>query len=231
MRPVSSLLALLFVTLAATSANADVAPPNGQKQVNYTFTLKGLATAPDQAVFAFPCGGSNGAPHDEHRLLEENKSTTVGRRGGACTLYTISKASYDEWAKTYTPADGNTDPALTALAGRAKKCTGAPTPSFELKTADTRSSIDEVLEVKTLNAGDCVVASTNPPRNPESTTTPADPASPTSPTSSSASDTSATNDGGGCSVGGAAGSTGPWLLALAVPALLVLSSRRRKKQS
>lgn len=207
--------------LAVTAASADVAPPDDQKSVSYSFALHGL-TSTDRVVFAYPCGTSNGAPKDEIRLLENDKPISVGRRGGTCTLYMTEKSKYDAFAKTYVPSDkSGTDDALAAFAAKGTKCTGAPSPTFVIAKTDTRTEIVEYLDVQQLDASECKVATRS---------------APTSQPDNSANDTGAiapgsgsgSNDSGGCSVGGNARDAAPWLVALAVP-IIVFGSRRRRK--
>src|SRR5262245_45585618 len=143
------LLAAALILFSSSIAFADVGPPPGQKSVNFSFTVKGI-TAADRTLFAFPCGTSSGAPIAEHAKIEEGRQISVGRRGGSCTSYSIDKAKYEEWAKTYKPSHEGTDPALDALAAQSVKCTGAPSPVFTVSTSDKRSSIEETLKVTKL---------------------------------------------------------------------------------
>jgi len=210
--------------LVATAASADVSPPDDQKSVGYSFAVHGI-TSVDRVVFAFPCGTSDGAPKDELRVLENDKAITVGRRGGVCTLYSIEKTKYDDFAKTFTPKEGSgSDPKLAAFAATATKCSGAPNPVFVIPKTDARSSIKEDLDVKTLDASTCKVETraTTPTTNP---TNPTDPNANPSATDNGSSVPSASDDGG-CSVGGSAKGAAPWLVALAVPFFLL--GRRRK---
>lgn len=219
--------AIVLGALAISStARADIPPPDGQKRVGFEFTVRGLAATPDRIVFAYPCGPlSSGSPVDEHSLVEEGKPVSVGYRsgagspGGACNLYTVSKSVYDEWKKTYEQQYKGDDPKLKELTGKALKCTGRPTPSFVLKSDDARSKIEEVLDVKTLTDTSCEIVSTNAqPTNNDPSTPATDSTSP------------AASDDGGCSVGGGARGAGPWLLALGVPVIVFLTSRRRKNE-
>jgi hypothetical protein len=154
--------ALFALTCSAPSARADVPPPDGSRYVGYSFTVTGLAAAGDRVLFAYPCGSSNGAPVAEYRKVEEGRAVSVGRRGGGCTIYATSKASFDAFAATYRPANGVQDPALDALAKGAVKCSGGPSPSFRLPTSDSRSSIEETFAVRAVTDAECVLASTTP---------------------------------------------------------------------
>ncbi|HEU4410129.1 MAG TPA: hypothetical protein VFS43_33045 [Polyangiaceae bacterium] len=145
-----------------SAARADLPPPDGLKYVGYSFTVTGLAAAGDRVLFAYPCGGSSGAPVAEHQKLEEGRAVSVGRRGGNCTVYAISKASYDAFLARYKPTNGYQDPALDALAKGATKCAGGPTPTFQLATSDPRSSVNESLAVRAVTETQCALTSTTP---------------------------------------------------------------------
>ena len=205
---VSLALGLAFLA-SARSVRADLAPPDDQKYVGYSFSVTGLSKAPDRVVFAFPCGTSSGAPIAEQTLVKDGYPVSVGRRGGECKLYSTTKTAYDEWIKTYTPSGSFQDPKVEAFLKTTTECKGKPTPTFVIPKTDTRSSIEEVLEVVTLTADACVVRSK----------------SATPSTASAASTPPAVKKG--CSVGGAPADVFPWLLALGVPALL----RRRRARS
>ncbi len=228
-----SLLLSAFVlgTMAiTTTAKADVPPPDGQRFVDYAFTVRGLAAAPEQVVFAYPCSTSAGVPIAQHRVLQDGKAELVGRRGGECRLYTIKKATYDEWAKTYEPTNAFEDPALEQLEAKALLCAGAPRPTFVVTNDDARNRIEEDLEVKTLTETSCEITSKNPPTLPaEKGASPNDPAS-NADESASGAQPSSSSDDGGCSVGGSARHAGPWLLALGVPLFVFLGARRRKNE-
>ncbi|MBS2013345.1 MAG: hypothetical protein JST00_10685 [Deltaproteobacteria bacterium] len=205
--------------LVASAASADVMMP-GSKSVTYTFSVHGI-TAPERAVFAYPCGTSAGRPIDEIRLLEEGKAVSVGSRGGSCNVYVIDKAKYDEFAKTYVPDRTKmTDPNLAAFAATATKCTGAPSPRHVVSESDARTSIHEDLDLAA-TAGSCSVTTRSTPA-PEQTST-----NTVNPGDGDASGPPS-SDAGGCSVGGNARTAAPWLIALAVPLLLGASRRRRK---
>lgn len=205
--------------LVASTASADVMMP-GSKSVKYTFSVHGI-TAPDRAVFAYPCGTSAGAPIDEIRLLEEGKAVPVGSRGGSCNVYVIDKAKYDEFAKTYVvDRTKTTDPKLVAFAATATKCAGAPSPRHTVSESDARTSIHEDLDLVATASACSVTARSTPATGQTNTTNPGDGddemAGP------------ASSEAGGCSVGGNARTAAPWLIALAVPLLLGASRRRRK---
>lgn len=224
MRPSPALAIVAAATLVGTLsslAHADLPPPNGQKYVSYTFTVTGLAAAPDQVLFAFPCGTSAGAPIAQHQKIDEGKSVTVGRRGGGCTVYTISKAKYDAFAATYKPTNIGSDPALDALAKDSVKCDGGPNPKFDLPSSDPRDVIADTYAVKTLTAAACALSTTTPPPppGPTGTTPPANPSA-----------TSTAPSGGGCSA--APGRTEQGLLLVAASlAFLGGALRRRARRS
>lgn len=216
----------LPLCLVASSAFADLAPPDDQKQINYAFVVTGTIPA-DRVVFAYPCGTSSGAPIDEHRVIESGKAIPVGRRGGTCEIYNVAKKDYDDFAKTYTPKTTfGTDPNLTALAAKAQKCSGTPSPLFVIPKADSRNEIVEQLDL-TIDATKCTVVSRAVPASTVSASggSPATSSGSSSPPSGSSGD-----DSGGCSVGGTAGAAAPWMVALAVP-FFVLGARRRRRQA
>jgi hypothetical protein len=241
MRPLPITLLLLLSSSIAPLARADTPPPPGEKDVGYSFALHGLKKRPESVVFAYPCGSSSGAPQAEHRLLEDGVPVSVGRRGGECTLYTTSKARYDEWAKTYTATHAFEDPALDALAKGSSKCAGGPSPVFRVAATDPRSSVEENLDVVELGADKCEVkprtASTDPAatakqpdKDPSDPSTPSTPASPSSPSTTPSTGSAPSDAEGGCTVSRATDLAAPWLLALVVPAF-VLGTRRRKGRS
>ena len=78
-------------------------------------------------------------------------------------------------------------------------CQGGPSSQFSLDDDDPRTSIHEDLDVKTLDATTCVVTSRGVPEKQ-----------------------------GGCAIGGPANRVAPWLVALAVP-LVLLGLRRRDR--
>ncbi|HVJ90652.1 MAG TPA: hypothetical protein VM580_12675, partial [Labilithrix sp.] len=150
-------LALVFAGSVAAferDVRADVPPPEGRKRVDYAFNVKGLSAAADRVLFAYPCGPSNGAPTLEYVKLEEGASVTVGRRGGSCAIYSIGKPAYEAWlsAKSSTPGAAQHPDALVA---QSVKCSGGPSPSFEIASNDPRTAITETFRVSTLDATSC----------------------------------------------------------------------------
>lgn len=227
-RSLSAATAATTLFLVASAASADLAPPDDQKSVGYSFAVHGI-TSVDRVVFAFPCGTSDGAPKDELRVLENDKALTVGRRGGECTLYSIEKTKYDDFAKTYTPKEGSgKDAKLDAFAATATKCSGAPSPLFVIAKTDARSAIKEDLDVKALDASSCKVETRSKPTS--------EPTNPTDPNANpnatdNGSNVPAASDDGGCSVGGSAKGAAPWLVALAIPFFLLGRRRRNEKKA
>ncbi len=240
---VPALFAGLF--LRADDAHADVAPP-GVKAINYSFSVKGLAAAPDRVLFAYPCGPSNGRPQAEHQKLEEGADVHVGRRGGSCTIYSVDKTAYEAWRKDFKPQPGEAkDPGVEKLVSESVKCTGGPTPITSAPQSDPRSSIHQTITVTTLNKTTCVLSAepvSNATDQPAALPSPASPpsswassssaASPSAP-SASPSSSSSSPKSGGCSfsstslVGtGAGSSTG--LFALALASLACIAARRRR---
>jgi hypothetical protein len=160
------LAALSLSSMMSSFASADLPPPTGQKQVGWSLTVKGI-TAADRVLFAYPCGHSDGAPMAEHQKIEDGKPISAGRRGGSCAIYSIDKAKYEEWAKSYKPQMGSSDPELEKLAAQSTKCTGAtPSPNFYLASTDKRTVIEDVMKVTGLDATKCtleVVPASLPP--------------------------------------------------------------------
>ena len=226
LRSVLAAAAASSLCLVAASASADVAPPDDQKMVSYSFAVHGIRSA-ERVVFAYPCGTSNGAPKDELHVLEDGKAVAVGRRGGACTLYSIEKAKYDDFAKTYAPKDGSgSDPKLAAIAATATKCSGSPSPLFVIAKTDSRTAIKEELDLKALDASSCKVETRSAATNPTDATKGTNP---NATDNGSAARASAAD--GGCSLGGSATRAAPWLVALAIPFFLFGRRRRNDKKA
>lgn len=212
MRYVGRLSVLAIALLAAAPARADVAPEPGRKRVGFSFVVKGLSAAPDRVLFAYPCGDSNGAPIVEHKKIDEGVPLSVGRRGGACTIYSIAKTTYEPWAREYKPTRAMKDEALEKLASQSVKCSGGPTPTFEIASSDARTSIEQILNVTTLNATDCVLAPSS---------------SASGPSSSVATSSSTGKSSSGCAVTHAPGGTS--CVAIALACAFGLSARRRRR--
>jgi hypothetical protein len=179
-----ALVTFLAIAAATATASADLPPSPGTKRVPFGFMVKGLSAAPDRVLFAYPCGGSDGAPISEHRKLEDGVVVGVGRRGGNCLIYSIAKPAYEAWAKDYKPSMSSSDPALQALAAQSALCKGAPSIVSEISSKDPRTGITETLNVTTLDAKTCVLTPVADPPAPAATT-PA-PASSPAPASNSA---------------------------------------------
>jgi MYXO-CTERM domain-containing protein len=155
---VGILVAGVFCGLAmeASEARADLVPP-GQSTVDYSFKVTGLPANSDLVLLAYPCGTSNGRPTTDVRKLDDGVSVGVGRRGGNCTLYVVSKAKYTAFMASYKPADTFEDKPLSDFMAKATKCKGAPSPVFFVDKNDKRKSIEEVLVVKTMTATACEI--------------------------------------------------------------------------
>ena len=221
-------LALVFAGSVAGSerdARADVPPAPGRKRVDYAFSVKGLSVAPDRVLFAYPCGPSNGAPSLESVKLEDGRSVTVGRRGGGCQVYAIGKSAYDAWVAANPSTPGAT-PHVDALVSQSLKCTGGPSPMFEIASSDPRSAITETFRVTTLDATSCVLtAEPSAGSTPPSTSSPSSSAPP-------ASGASPTKSSGGCSLathGDAGNSKNASFVFALVWALGTLAARRRSR--
>src|SRR5262245_29547848 len=205
--------------LLGTSARADLPPPDGTKRVAYSFVVPGTTVGPGRALFAYPCGTSNGAPFAEHVRIVENITISPGTRGGSCAMYSVATTAYDEWVKGYKPTRSMTDPGLEALVARAQKCTGGPTPTFQILTKDSRTSIGEKIQVPTCTDSECVLTSATPNAS-------------TNPAATPASTPSTKPKSGGCQAAPASGG-GAWYLAAgsALTAALVTRWKRRRQVS
>jgi MYXO-CTERM domain-containing protein len=154
----SSVLVAGALLAAATSARADLPPPDGTKFVGFAFEVDNLAAFKDFVLFAYPCGGSNGAPIAEMAELKERAPVSVGRRGGNCKLYAMPRADFDEWRKGVT---GNRGEAVDALVGspKVRGCTGGPEIDHTLPISDSRSMVTQTLHVAQLDANACSITS------------------------------------------------------------------------
>lgn len=226
-------LAVVLSLGTASTAFADVAPPEGIKRVDYRFTVTGVTAFKDYALLAFPCGTSNGAPMDEMVLVGEDVPVSVGRRGGGCPFYAMKRADFDAWIKA-NPDGPNHDKAMGDLfkSKQVVACTGAkPAPEHSLPDTDPRDTIKQAFKVTKLDAEGCVIAAADVAAPPAPTSKPT-----ASPTGSPATSTTTTNGpppvtppGGGC--GCTTASTAPFgaaaLASLSGIAMLVLRLRRR----
>lgn len=151
--------AALAVLLSGTSrSSADLPPPDGQKFVDYAFSVEGLAKFGDFVLLAYPYSLSNGRPTTEHLQLEEGKQASLGRRSGTPKLYAMKKAAYEEWLKGYKPdREAMDDPALAALFGgnQVIACNVKLSPSFQLPTSDPRSTVVEAFRVAKIDDKTC----------------------------------------------------------------------------
>lgn len=151
-------LLALGLGLCAAPARADVAPPSGVKYVGYAFNVENLEAFADFALVAYPCSASSGVPMAELVELAPGRDVAVGRRGGSCKLYGLSKAELAAWRKSNPdPGRGTTNPAADALVAKAKACSGGPTPVASLPSSDPRKIVTETLRVTKLDADGCTV--------------------------------------------------------------------------
>lgn len=210
MRPLMLVPAALALLLAAP-ARADLPPPDGQKFVGFSFSVKGLGAAPDRVLFAYPCGASNGAPRAEHQKIEEGRAINVGRRGGPCTVYSVAKAAYDAWAKDYKPSNDMRDAALEKLASESQKCSGGPTITHVIASKDPRSVVEQTLTVAKLDATGCTLTSAPA----QGSSLPGEAPAKDAPASAHAPNAPAAASKSGCSTGGASpGDTAAGLVGL-----------------
>jgi MYXO-CTERM domain-containing protein len=155
---VRSLAAAVSTLAIVSSAQADLPPPDGEKFVDYAFSVRGLSASSDRVLLAFPCSGSNGAPSLGHQKLEEGKSVRVGRRGGTCALRHAAKADYEAFASKYKPTGSFQDPPLEEFMKAALPCEGGPSIRTQIPKTDPRSVVEEKLVVRALSATVCKVA-------------------------------------------------------------------------
>ncbi|MBS2013344.1 MAG: hypothetical protein JST00_10680 [Deltaproteobacteria bacterium] len=203
MRLPTSLLAsaaLASVLLCSPPASADVYSGGGcgsklpdTKTVRYSFVVRGIPA--DKAIFAYPCGGEF---NDGVRLLNEGESVRQFSDSGKCALYAVDKSRYAAFAAAEGKpgAQAHGDFARSAL-----KCSADPSPIFSVDRDDSRQEILEELDVTSVDASACVIASRGIPES-----------------------------DGGCTIGRPAKRVAPWLVALAVP-LLLLGLRRRERST
>lgn len=151
-----ALVAGLASLLVTWQALADLPPPDGKRFVNYGFTVSGIPAGSDRVLFAYPCS-SGGMPEAAQQKIEDGVAVNAGRRGGSCAIYSIAKRDYEAFLKGYEPTKSTSDPALEAFVKRASACQGGPTPTHVLPTSDPRSTVHELLTVKTLTATACVL--------------------------------------------------------------------------
>lgn len=153
-------LAVLTLVLGHTPvAHADIAPPDGFKSVDYSFSVTGLGVAKDEVLLAFPCGPSNGVPWRGYVKVDEGKAVKVGTRGGDCELRHIAKAAYDAFAPTYKATNAYENPALEAFMKKTLPCQGAPSLLMTVSSTEPRDTIEEKLVVKELSATACRIES------------------------------------------------------------------------
>lgn len=159
---------MLGSLLIPSVASADVPPPAGMRRVGFEFTVEGLEAFPERAVFAYPCGGSHGAPMRELAVLSPGRRVSVGTRGGDCPLYSTSKAALDAWLASYAPTGTTHDPAADAFVAGAGivRCQGGPTVRHERAASDGPAPLREVLRASRVDAGGCVVTSASGPPAP-----------------------------------------------------------------
>jgi len=155
---VLSLAAVVSTLAVVSSAQADLPPPDGDKFVEFAFSVRGISASPDRVLLAFPCSGSNGVPSLGHQKLEEGRSVRVGRRGGTCALRHAAKADYEAFASKYKPTGSFQDPPLEEFMKATLPCEGGPSIRTQIPKTDPRSVVEEKLVVRALSATVCKVA-------------------------------------------------------------------------
>lgn len=164
-------MAALLVALAtATTAHADLPPPDGTRFTGYGLRVDDLEKFPEFVVLAYPASDSNGAPMREYQEAAPGAVLRVGRRGGKPDLYAMRKADYTAWKA----ASKGTEPELEALFSGDKviKCDADVSPRHTVPTG-TPGDILDVFRVEAIDAKAChVVAAAAPPEPPKPVTTP-----------------------------------------------------------
>ncbi len=196
MKPVVPTLLIIGFSLFSASARADIprSEDDDTKVVPYTFTVHGLAGVPADIALLYSC--EHGA---DESLLQEGSvvATDGGYRGQnvSCAIYRTFRSSYDAW-KVALMSSQPTD-----LPTGAVKCAGGPSPLTELDADDSRTSINEDIDVK-VDATSCSVISRGVPKRAQ----------------------------GGCSATGGS-SRAPLALLLGLPAMLILLVKKRRPVS
>jgi len=214
---------------SATSARADLPPPDGQKFVGYGFGVANIdAYAKDYALLAYPCGTSSGAPIAEMAEIQAGANISVGRRGGNCQLYVMARADFEAWKKQGDKSENALD--VLFKSSKVRSCTGGPNIRHQLPKSDSRDGITETLKISKLDAKDCVIAAADVAPPTQMSATPATPsATPADTSSTGKSDPPPPVEPGcsRCSVGSAPfGATG--IAALSLVAMLVFRKRTRR---
>lgn len=148
LRPFVAVAAVFALLSASSVAAADVASL-GTKRVRYSFTVHGV---PPGDVVLFAVSSTSSLVTD---VGEGTKVTSDSAQDGY-RLYatTAQKRADHDASKARSPSD---------LIAASVVCQGGPNPTFTLDEDDPRTSINEDLDVKTLDASTCVLTSRGVP--------------------------------------------------------------------
>jgi hypothetical protein len=156
-RALISLAPALGLLLLARVVHADLGPAPTTKRVAFSFSITGLAKAPDRVLFAYPCTPFMETSAKEPVKIQDGVTVATAPESGACRIYAIARSDYDAWATLTPRATAET------LLPKATKCTGGPTPISMVSARDPRDEIVETFEVTTLDATSCVISTRTPP--------------------------------------------------------------------
>lgn len=105
-------LVVAATLLSASTASADVPPPDGLKRVPYQVEVQGLEAHADRVLLVYPWSMSNGRPMAEVGELKPGAPLTFGRRiDGQPRVYAMRRDAYEaRKSDAFTlPADGAVD--------------------------------------------------------------------------------------------------------------------------
>lgn len=151
---------VLVSCFGATLARADLPPPDGKKQVSYSFQVKGLGAHAEWVLLVHPYPVYDAGATQRFERVEDGKAMRVDRRNGSPKLYAMKKPGYEQWLAKYRPVkDGTEDPALDALfkSDQVVACSPSPQPVNLLDKSDPRSEVVEAFVVKSIDAKSCVL--------------------------------------------------------------------------
>jgi MYXO-CTERM domain-containing protein len=166
-------------SLSALAARADIPPPDGRKFVDFAFTVQGLAQRKDFALVGYPCSSDGAGPAVAAMVvIQEGVPVEIGRRGGACKVFSIARADLDAFRKDFPGDMGGEVDALFA-SSKVHECSGAPAVITTIAASDPRDRVVQALRVAKLDATGCALAAADgapstPPRgtDPPSTNPP-----------------------------------------------------------
>jgi hypothetical protein len=161
------LFLIAAVLTGSSTARADLPPPDGIKNVEYTFRVTNLGAFPEWVMIAYPASDTNGKPVYEHAVVPEDTPVRIGRRNpGSPRLYLVKKDAFATWQSTFKPKDTmDPDPDVEKLIASegVVRCDRAPSPIHSLKSDDMRDSIREKFRLVAVDAGSCRLEAPAPP--------------------------------------------------------------------